>query len=183
VDRLSTNFPTSLDSITNPNSSDPLSSPSHSEQHIFANTAIEAIEAKLGIDGSSDINSIEYRLTQVEQSGGNTDVILGLQGNNDLTVNGIENPTTIDTLDTATWQSAEYSLKVTQGSNIYTSNMSVVFDGSSAYVSETDIITNSDSFTDLATFDFSYSGSIINLVVTPVSGTVSVRFIRTALKK
>ena len=61
--------------------------------------------------------------------------------------------------------------------------MSVVFDGSSAYVSETDIITNSDSFTDLATFDFSYSGSIINLVVTPVSGTVSVRFIRTALKK
>jgi hypothetical protein len=181
---VATNYPASLDNIPNPTSSNPLSNPSHSEQHIFANTAIEALEAKVGVDGSTDPNSLDYKVSQLEAAGGTTTVeVLGLQGNNDLTVNGIENSTVIDSLNTSVWQSAEYKLKVTQNANIYTSNMSVVFDGTSAYVSETDIITNNDTFTDLANFAFNYSGSIINLTVTPVSGTVSVRFIRTALKK
>lgn len=184
---MAANFPNSLDSITNPNSTDPLSSPSHSEQHIFANTAIEALEAKVGIDNSSDTNSLDYKVsnlqTQINALGGNTIEVLGLQGNNDLTVNAIENPTTIDTIDTSVWQSADYDIKVTQGANVYSSNLHVVFDESNAYVSETDIVTNNDTFSELANFDFSYSGSIISLVITPISGTVSVRFIRTALKQ
>lgn len=48
---MSTNFPTSLDTLTNPASGDPLNNPSHSAQHANVNDAIEAIEAKVGITG------------------------------------------------------------------------------------------------------------------------------------
>jgi hypothetical protein len=46
---MATNYPGSLDSLTNPTSGNTLDSPSHSLQHSDANDAIEAIEAKLGI--------------------------------------------------------------------------------------------------------------------------------------
>jgi hypothetical protein len=41
---MATNFPTSVDTFTNPVSNDSLNSPSHSVQHADANDAIEAIE-------------------------------------------------------------------------------------------------------------------------------------------
>lgn len=181
---MASSFPQNIDSITNPNSNDSLSNPSHSEQHIIANTAIEALETKVGVNNSTDPNSLDYKVAQLEAAGGTTTVeVLGLQGNNDLEVYGIENPTTIDTLDTNTWQSATYKIKTTKGLDIYTSDLNVLFDSPYAYVSETNIITSSDRVTNLASFDFTYNGSIISLVVTPVSGSVSVRFLRTALKK
>jgi|DEB0MinimDraft_6_1074348.scaffolds.fasta_scaffold143550_1 hypothetical protein len=46
---MATNYPTSLDSFTNPTSSSTLNSPSHAAQHANANDAIEAIETKLGV--------------------------------------------------------------------------------------------------------------------------------------
>ena len=181
---MASSFPQNLDSITNPNPNDPLSNPSHSEQHIFANTAIEALEAKVGIDGSSDVNSLDYKVAQLEAAGGTTTVeVLGLQGNNDLEVYGIENTTIIDSINTDVWQSAEYALKLTKNSDIYTSKLNVIFDGASAYVTETNIVTNYTGNYDLATLSFNYNGSIINLSITPISGSVSVRFYRTALKK
>ena len=184
---MATNFPNSLDSIQNPSSTNPLSSPSHSEQHIFANTAIEALEAKVGVDGSNDINSLDYKIfnleSQVQTLGGNTVEVLGLQGNNDLEVYGIENPTTIDSLDTSVWQSAEYKLQITKGSDVYSSDLNVMLIPGEVNVSESNIITTSDNLECPATFYFTYNGSIINLVITPVSGSISVRFYRVALKK
>lgn len=178
------NFPQNLDSITNPNATDDLSNPSHSQQHIIANTAIQALETKVGIDGSTDPNSLDYKVAQLEATGGTTTVeILGLQGNNDLEVYGIENPTIIDTIDTSVWQSAQYKIQVTKGSDVYSSDVNVLFTANEANVSEANIITNRDDLINPANFDFTYNGSIINLVVTPVSGSVSVRFYRTALKK
>lgn len=50
---MSTSYPSAIDSLTNPNATDPLSSPSHSAQHANANDAIEAIETKLGASGTS----------------------------------------------------------------------------------------------------------------------------------
>ena len=44
---MATNFPTSVDALTNPTTSDSLNSPSHSSQHADANDAIEAIETYL----------------------------------------------------------------------------------------------------------------------------------------
>ena len=42
---MATNFPTSLDTLTNPTSSDSLNSPSHSAQHANVNDAVAAKEA------------------------------------------------------------------------------------------------------------------------------------------
>ena len=48
---MATNFPNSVDSLTNPTTSDTLASVSHSGQHADANDAIEAIETAL-LDGA-----------------------------------------------------------------------------------------------------------------------------------
>lgn len=58
---MATNFPTSLDALTNPSSGDALSSPSHSAQHTNANDAIEALQAKVGINSSAVTTSLDYK--------------------------------------------------------------------------------------------------------------------------
>jgi len=65
---MSTNFPTSLDSLTNPTSGDSLNSPSHADQHTNANDAIEALEAKVGINSSAVTTSHDYKLGEVTGS-------------------------------------------------------------------------------------------------------------------
>ena len=59
---MATNFPTSLDALTNPTSSDSLSSPSHSAQHANVNDAVEALQAKVGVDGSAVTSSLDYKV-------------------------------------------------------------------------------------------------------------------------
>ena len=87
MEKLATNFPNSLDELVNPNSTDSLSNPSHSQQHINLNDAVEAIQSKVGIDGSEDINSLDYRVSSLEDSNaGSVAEDLGLSGNNSLTV-------------------------------------------------------------------------------------------------
>ena len=61
---MATNFPTSLDTLTNPTSSDSLSSPSHSAQHANVNDAVEALQAKVGVDGSAVTTSLDYKVAQ-----------------------------------------------------------------------------------------------------------------------
>jgi len=59
---MAINFPTSLDTLTNPTPTDYLNSPSHSTQHANANDILEALEAKVGIDGSAVATSHDYIL-------------------------------------------------------------------------------------------------------------------------
>ena len=61
---MATNFPTSLDALTNPTASDPLTSPSHADQHADANDAIEALEAKVGVNGSTVATSLDYKVNK-----------------------------------------------------------------------------------------------------------------------
>lgn len=71
---MATNFPSSLDALTNPTSSDNLSSPSHAGQHADANDAIEALQAKVGVTDSAVATSLDYRVKALEDSpGGATD--------------------------------------------------------------------------------------------------------------
>lgn len=70
---MSTNFPTALDTLTNPTPTDYLNSPSHAGQHANANDAIEAIEAKVGINSSAVTTSHTYKITAIE-------TILGTSG-------------------------------------------------------------------------------------------------------
>lgn len=53
---MATNYPTSLDTFTNPSAGDSLNSPSHSAQHADINDAMEAVQAKLGV-GAGTIGS------------------------------------------------------------------------------------------------------------------------------
>lgn len=61
---MATNFPTSLDALTNPIGSDTLASPDHAGQHANANDAIEALQAKVGVDSSAVTSSLDYKVAQ-----------------------------------------------------------------------------------------------------------------------
>ena len=63
---MATNFPTSLDSLTNPTTTDQLNSPSHAAQHTNANDAIEQLQAKVGVNSSAVTTSHDYKIAQLE---------------------------------------------------------------------------------------------------------------------
>lgn len=65
---MATNFPTGLDSLTNPTSTDTLASPSHSAQHANANDAIEALQAKVGVNSSAVTTSLDYLVRNIDAS-------------------------------------------------------------------------------------------------------------------
>jgi hypothetical protein len=184
---MATNFPNTLDELINPNGTDQLSAPSHSEQHANANDAIEALQAKVGIDGSTDVDSLTYKINDIvsilgdlDNSTDNVIELLGLEGNNDLSVYGIENTTNVDSFSKAIWRTAKYALQVTKGPEIYTSEILVSHDGTDILVSESNIVSNTTN--SLFSYTFEENSGIISLRVTPVSGEIAVRFTRTALK-
>lgn len=61
---MATGFPTSLDTLTNPTSTDALTSPSHADQHADANDAIEALQTKVGVNGSAVTTSLDYKASK-----------------------------------------------------------------------------------------------------------------------
>lgn len=61
-----TNFPTALDVFQNPGAT--LSG--HVDDHILLNDAVASIQVVIGVSGSSDPNSIEYRLANISGSVG-----------------------------------------------------------------------------------------------------------------
>lgn len=71
---MATNFPTSLDSLSNPSGTDVTglttgqSNVTHSQQHTNANDAIEALQAKVGADSSAVTSSLDYKVTNASSS-------------------------------------------------------------------------------------------------------------------
>lgn len=57
---MAINFPTTLDTLTNPSASSDTAALSHAGQHSDVNDAIEALEAKVGANGSSVTTSLDY---------------------------------------------------------------------------------------------------------------------------
>jgi len=68
---MATNYPTSLDSLTNPASTDLMSAAgvNHADQHANVNDAVEALEAKVGVTSSAVVTSHDYRIAQLEAGG------------------------------------------------------------------------------------------------------------------
>jgi len=64
---MATNFPTALDTLTNPTPTDQLDSVTvpHDLQHANANDALEALQAKVGINSSTDVNSLDYKIRHI----------------------------------------------------------------------------------------------------------------------
>ena len=77
---MATNFPTSLDSLTNPQGTDSVQAVSHAAQHANANDAIEALEAKVGANNSAVTTSLDYRIRTLESASVDTEAIQDIVG-------------------------------------------------------------------------------------------------------
>lgn len=82
-------FPTSLDTFTNPTATDQVAVVDHAGQHSNANDAIEALEAKVGANGSAVTTSHDYKLSGVI----GTDKAVSKTGTETLTNKTLTSPT------------------------------------------------------------------------------------------
>jgi plastocyanin len=62
---MATNFPTSKDTLINPASNDSVQLVPHASQHANANDAIEALQTKVGANGSIDTDSHDYKIANL----------------------------------------------------------------------------------------------------------------------
>ena len=110
---------------------------------------------------------------------------LGSAGNNEVTINGIENVTVVDDFDATVFRMVKYiiSIKKTSGgaNKFYATELTVLVDGSDVSVSEYGTIDNDGN---IGTINVSRTGNTVALTVTPVSGItpITVRFARMGLK-
>ena len=110
---------------------------------------------------------------------------LGSAGNNEVTINGIENLTVVDDFDATVFRMVKYiiSIKKTSGgaNKFYATELTVLVDGSNVNVSEYGTIDNDGN---IGTINVSRTGNTVALTVTPVSGItpITVRFARMGLK-
>lgn len=91
---MATNFPTSLDSFTNPSGTDSVATVDHAAQHANKNDAIEALQAKVGADSSAVTGSHDYKLSAITGS----DKAIGASSTDTLTnktINTASNTITI----------------------------------------------------------------------------------------
>lgn len=125
---MAINYPTSLDSLTNPVGTDPLNAPSHSQQHRDANDAVEALEAKVGVNSSAVTTSHDYKLSNVTGS----DKAMSLTGTETGTNKRFNNPrinsTTVVTADGA-------ELNILDGATLSTAELNIL-DGVTATTAE-----------------------------------------------
>ncbi len=105
---------------------------------------------------------------------------LGLAGNNDLTITGIENKTVVDSFSSSQFRTIKYSLQISKGNEYVSSDYLLLNDGTDINVSESNIISNTSNI--LANVTFEANAGIISLCVTPTSSAVTARYVRTALK-
>lgn len=110
---------------------------------------------------------------------------LGTAGNNEVTINGIENSTIFDNFSALEWRSVKYmvTLKKTAGgaNKFYSTEISILVDGSNVNVSEYGIIDNDGN---IGTISVSRSGDTVSMTVVPVVGQtpITLRYSRTGLK-
>ena len=110
---------------------------------------------------------------------------LGSYGNNELTINGIENSTVFDNFTASEWRSMKYmiSLKYVAGgaNKYYSTDLNILVDGSDVSVSEYATIDNDGN---IGTISVSRAGGTVSLTVVPVGGItpITLRYMRMGLK-
>ena len=110
---------------------------------------------------------------------------LGSAGNNEVTINGIENVTVVDNFDATVWRMVKYIVSISNtaaGANkFYATELTVLVDGTNINVTEYGTI---DTNGNIGTINVSRTGNTVALTVTPVSGItpITVRFARIGLK-
>ena len=110
---------------------------------------------------------------------------LASDGNNELTINGIESSTVFDSFASSEFRSMKYmiSLKyVTGGANKYAvTELTILNDGSDVSVSQYGTIENDGN---IGTISVSKAGDTVSLTVVPVGGStpITLRYLRMGLK-
>lgn len=82
---MSTNFPSSLDNLdtTRGANGQPLDTPNHVTHHTNEDDAIEAIQTKIGVDGSAVTTSLDYKVANKQPLDSDLTAIAGLSASND----------------------------------------------------------------------------------------------------
>lgn len=110
---------------------------------------------------------------------------LGSAGNNENTINGIENATVIDNFDATQWRMVKYIVsisKTTSGDNkYYATELTILVDGTNINVSEYGTIDNDGN---IGTISVTRAANTVALTVTPDPAIkpVTVRYARMGLK-
>ena len=110
---------------------------------------------------------------------------LGSSGNNESTINGIENSTVFDNFLASEFRSMRYviSIKKTSGgaNKFYATEMNILVDGTGVSVTEYATIDNDGN---IGTISVSRAGDTVSLTVVPVGGQtpITLRYMRMGLK-
>ena len=110
---------------------------------------------------------------------------LGSFGNNESTINGIENSTVFDNFTASEFRSMRYiiSIKKTSGgaNKYYATEMNILVDGTDVSVTEYGTIDNDGN---IGTISVSRAGDTVSLTVVPVGGQtpITLRYMRMGLK-
>ena len=110
---------------------------------------------------------------------------LGSDGNNESTINGIENSTVFDNFTASEWRSMKYmvSIKYVAGgaNKYYSTEISILVDGTDVSVSQYGIVENDGN---IGTISVSRAGNTVSLTVVPVGGItpITLRYMRMGLK-
>jgi hypothetical protein len=110
---------------------------------------------------------------------------LGSDGNNELTINGIENSTIFDNFSASEWRAMKYmvSIKYVAGgaNKYYSTEISILIDGTDVNVTQYATIDNDGN---IGTISVSRAGDTVSLTVVPVGGItpITLRYMRMGLK-
>lgn len=107
---------------------------------------------------------------------------LGGDGNNSVTINGIESATVFDTIDTSIWRTIKYLIQLSHaGTSAYRSTeINLVFDGTNQNVTEFASVSN--TLENVGNISASLNSGTISMTVTPTLTPMTIRFYRTGLK-
>ena len=134
-------------------------------------TKFESGDRPTGQDFADLIDTTSYRAES-----------LGGDGNNSLTVNGIETETVFDTIETSTWRTIKYLIQISHPStSVYKSTeINIVFDGTNQNITEFGTVSNTANA--IGNITASLNSGIISMTVTPVLTPMTIRYYRTGLK-
>ena len=107
---------------------------------------------------------------------------LGGDGNNSVTINGIESATVFDTIDTSIWRTVKYLIQLSHASSsaYRSTEINLVFDGTNQNVTEFASVAN--TLDNVGNITASLNSGTISMTVTPTLTPMTIRFYRTGLK-
>ena len=134
-------------------------------------TKFESGDRPTGQDFTDLIDTTSYRAEA-----------LGGDGNNSLTINGIESATVFDTIDVSVWRTIKYLIQVSHPStSVYKSTeINIVFDGTNQNITEFGTVSNTTNA--IGNITATLNSGIISMTVTPALTPMTIRYYRTGLK-